>query len=210
MIEEFCVINKIHFDRIKPDGEKIPDYDFIINDKRIVIEVKQMDPNPEESKKIQEFNTKGTVNIRTEPGKRVRGKISDSEGKFRRRTQGKYPSMLVIYDNVQYHKHTEPFEILTAMYGQPYFAAVYSESDLNITNMKLGPKQKMTHTTNTSISAIGVIKKDRNAKPVLTIFHNKYSEVPLDPYLFAKFSVKQYEVEDINESRKWTEITQTT
>jgi len=206
LIEKFCEMKGIIYKRIAPDGKKIPDYDFFIDNRKIVVEIKQMDPNPEESKKINEFNTSGSVTIRTEPGKRVRGKITDSQRKFRRRSQGKHPSMLVLYDNVKYHKHTEPFEILSAMYGQPYFALVYSEVSARVGDMKHGPKQKTTEADNTSISAIGVMIKNKGGNPALTIYHNKYSEVPLDSKLFAMFSVKQYEVEDNNRSMRWKEI----
>jgi hypothetical protein len=206
LFEQFCALSAIHCKRIEPDGQKIPDYDLFIGNKKIVVEVKQLEPNPEESHKINQLNTSGTVTIKTEPGKRARGKITDSQGKFNRRTQDNHPSILVLYDNVKYHKHTEPFDILAAMYGQPYFPIEYSDSSAQIGNMKHGPKRKMTKDTNTSISAIGVLKKDKDGNPNLTIFHNKYSKVPLDHKLFAKFSVKQYIIEDENNSIKWKEI----
>lgn len=206
LIEQFCEINRINYKRIEPDGKEIPDYDFTIDNRKIVVEVKQMDPNPEESKKIEEFNTSETATIRTELGKRVRGKITDCRRKFRERTQGKHPSILVLYDNVKYHKHTEPHDILAAMYGQPYFPVEYLKSNVRIGNMKHGPKRKMTESTNNSISAIGVLKKKKDGNPTLTIFHNKYSDVQLDYKLFANFSVKQYAVEDINNSMTWKEL----
>jgi hypothetical protein len=206
LIEQFCEINRIHYERIEPDGKKIPDYDINIDNRKIVVEVKQMEPNSKESEKIEELNKSGSVTIRTELGKRVRSKITASQRKFRRRTLGKHPSILVLYDSVKYHKHTEPPDILAAMYGQPYFPVEYSTSSARIGNIKHGPKRKMTESTNNSISAIGVLKKKKDSNPTLTIYHNKYSDVPLDYKLFAKFAVKQYEVEDINHSLTWKEL----
>jgi len=50
LIEKFCEMKGIIYKRIAPDGKKIPDYDFFIDNRKIVVEIKQMDPNPEESK----------------------------------------------------------------------------------------------------------------------------------------------------------------
>lgn len=211
LFERFCKMSGIHYERIVPDGQKIHDYDIIVGEQKIVVEIKQMDPNPEESQKINELNTLGSTAIKTELGKRVRGKITDSQGKFKKRTQNRYPSILVLYDNVKYHKHTEPFDILAGMYGQLEFPIKYLDSSseevqAQIGNMKLGSKRKMTMSTNTSISAIGVLKKDKGGNPNLIIFHNRYARVPLDHNLFAKISLKQYTIEDTNNPIKWEEI----
>jgi hypothetical protein len=204
LFERFCKVSGIHFKRIVPDGQKIPDYDIFVGEQKIVVEVKQMEPEPNgvESQKIDELNNSGMTTIKTEPGERVRNSIRNSQGKFKK-AKNKYPTILVLYDNVKYHKHTEPFEILTAMYGQPYIAVEYMNSSVQVGNMKLGPKRKMTTTTNTSISAIGVLKKGKDGSPNLTVFHNKYAGVPLELNLLAKFSIKQYTIKDMDNSIKW-------
>lgn len=204
LFEQFCNLRKIRCERISPCNQKIPDYDIFINRRKIVVEIKQMNANPKETQKINELNASGATTIKTEPGKRVRGRITDSQGKFRERMRNKHPSILVLYDNVNYHKLTEPFDIYAGMYGQPYFPVEYSTDSMQIGNMKVGPNKKMTVSSNTSISAIGVLKKNTKGEPVLIIYHNNFTRIPLDPRFFLNASVKQYVPRSTG---KWQEVT---
>jgi hypothetical protein len=210
LFEDFCKSYGIKFQLVETksvEGKKTPDYDIFIEDNKIIIEVKQMNVNPEEKIKQDALNNSGIVTIKSELGKRVRGKIKDAQDKFKKRSENKYPSILILYDNVKYYKHTEPLEILSAMYGQLYFPVSYSNSEplAQIGNIKLGGKRKMTEETNTSISAIGVIKKNSDGKSNMTIYHNTYANVPLSPKLLCKIPVKQYEINN-NNSTEWQEI----
>ena len=200
LFEKFCRMNGIECRPVETssvEGEKTPDYDILIAGYKILVEVKQMNPNPGEAQKQEELNKTGTTSIKSKPGHRVRGKIKDAMGKFKKRTENRHPSLLVLYDNVKYYKHTDPFEILSAMYGEPYFSVTYTDTTdrIEIGNMKLGGKQKMTKDTNTSISAIGVLKKESDGNPSLEIFHNIYAKSPLSSEVLSKIPVKQYTID---------------
>lgn len=210
LFENFCKMHGIECQPLKPSSkkyDKTPDYDIFIGENKIVVEVKQMDPNPKEKDKQDELNNSGTVSIKSKPGHRVRGKIKDAKGKFKKRCENKYPSILLLYDNVKYFKHTDPFEILTAMYGEPYFpvTCTVTNGSTQIGNMKLGGKQKMTKETNTSISAIGVLKKGSDGNPYMTIYHNVNAKLRLAYEVLSKMPVKQY-TRDTTNLTEWYEI----
>jgi len=191
LFEKFCRVHNIRYRPIPVSTERMPDYDIFIKRRKVLVEVKQIDPNSKEQEKITEFTKSGKVSIKSRLGKRVRGKIIDAQGKFRKRMKNRYPSILVLYNNVALYKHTEPKDILAGMYGQLCFPGM---PNLPIGNMELGPKRTMTEITNTSISALGVLKEDNYGNPLLTVYHNIWAKVPLHPDLLSRSPIKQYSI----------------
>jgi hypothetical protein len=207
LFERFCEIAKIRFEVIPVGTEKTPDYNIYLDGTKIVVEVKEIKPNITEKEKIKEFQSRKTAAIRNQLGKRVRDKITDAAGKFKDASQSNCPSILVLQNNVELYKHTEPLDILAGMYGQLYFpVSGTTGSALNIGDMRSGPKKKMTPDTNTSISAVGVLKQSNSGDPDLAIYHNFYARVRLDPPLFFALNITQYQVTDLNNPTGWTEI----
>ncbi len=207
LFEKFCQMNYIRCKRIPSGSQKSPDYDIYLQRRKIIIEVKQIEPNREEQKKIREFRERKTVSIRYQLGKRVRNKITDTAGKFKKWAKGRYPSILVLYNNVRMYKHTEPRDILAGMYGQLYFPVTgRSGKPLKIGNIQSGSKKKMTPSANTSISAIAVLKKGSNGDPLLSVYHNLHAKVGLSPSLLSQVPIRQYWVNDSRNPTDWVEI----
>jgi hypothetical protein len=121
--------------------------------------------------------------------------------------QDNCPSILILHNNVGRHKHTEPADILAGMYGQLYFP-IYGnpEETLSIGEMRSGPKKKMTSDSNTSISAVGVLQQPRRGNPDLAIYHNFHARAHLNPSLFLRLNIRQYQVNDPNNPTGWVEI----
>jgi hypothetical protein len=94
------------------------------------------------------------------PGNRVRKKIADSSPQIKARTQGRYPSILVLCELHQIGGHLDPYNIRVAMYGlEQVHIALPGDRSVRpyVARMSFGPKRKMTKSDNTSISAIGVL-----------------------------------------------------
>lgn len=189
LFENFCQMHQVRWRRIEVSTMRMPDYNIFVKRRKIIVEVKQINPNPEEEKKITEFRESGRVTIKSDLGKRVRGKIIDAQGKFRRSMGNRYPSILVLYNNVELYKHTDPMDILAGMYGKLHFTVA---PNMPIRDMELGPNRTMTDITHTSISAIGVLQKGKKGNPALTLYHNVYAKVPLNPDLLSGLDIKQY------------------
>lgn len=207
IFEQFCQMRQLRYRRVATGAQKTPDYDVYVGRRKIVVEIKQIDPNPEEQKTIKEFQQQKSISIKYPLGKRVRDKITDAAGKFRTRIKKRYPSLLVLYNNVELYKHTEPRDILAGMYGQLYFpVTVRRGKPSKIGNIKSGPKKKMTPTTNTSISALGVLKKGTHGTIHFSVYHNLHARLPLNPSLFARVGVPQYSVNDAANPTDWAEI----
>jgi hypothetical protein len=206
LFERFCEIRKIRFEVITARTEKTPDYNIYLDGTKIAVEVKEINPNLTEKENIKEFHRRKTVAIRSQLGKRVRDKITDAAGKFRDAAQDNCPSILILQNNVELHKHTEPADILAAMYGQLYFPVYGNPGEtLSIGEMRSGPKKKMTPDSNTSISAVGVLQQPRRGDPDLAIYHNFHARAHLNPSLLLPLNIRQYQVNDPNNATGWVE-----
>jgi hypothetical protein len=170
---------------------------FVKRGRKIVVEVKQIDPNAQEKREIAKFTKPGNsaISIKYGLGKRVRGKIIDTQGKFRRRMRSRYPSLLVLFNNVRLFKHTEFSDVLSGMYGQPYFPVMPNRP---IGPMALGPNRTMTggaNGTNRSISAVGVLHIQKDGNPSLTIYPNVYARIPLDRRLLSHMPIQYHDLD---------------
>jgi hypothetical protein len=207
LFEKFCRIHGIKFERIPVSTSKSPDYIIYVDGIKIVIEVKQIDPNPHEEEKIKQFDSLGSITLKSELGKRIRDRITDTAGKFKGEIYSGNPLILVLYNNVRIYKHAEPLDILAGMYGQLCFSLSQNVEEVTkIGALQSGPNKKMTATTNTSISAVGVLKECGKQTPDLFIYHNWHAKIPLNPPLLSALSIKQYRVNDPNNPVGWTQL----
>jgi hypothetical protein len=212
LFEAFCDRCRIQYNRVCTGEGKTPDYDICIKGRKVVVEVKQFDPNPEDIAAEKELAEKHCVVYgKGQPGDRVRKKITEAGPQISSRARGKYPSILVLYDNVPVALNAAGYNILVAMYGlEKYVFAVSRDPSkpLSIIDHRFGPEKKMTEEYNTSISAIGVLREAPGGKTEMHIYHNVFAAVELHPSLFAGLPVEQYVLEDKLEGRfrQWIKV----
>lgn len=118
LFERLCVENRLTLVRIDESDTSMPDYWLKLPFGKIVVEVKEFQPNAaerESDRRLRETGV-GTV-LSTVPGARVRKKISEASPQIKARTQGMYPSMLVLFDRGRMTRHLDPYNLRTAMYG---------------------------------------------------------------------------------------------
>jgi hypothetical protein len=211
--EKFCANLGIACKRISEEHGKTPDYELTIDEKKIIVEVKEITSNDEERESDRLLDERGYGNVLSNtPGDRVRKKISDSSAQIKVRTRGICPSILVLFDRGQVAGHLDPYNIRVAMYGleQIHFNVPRDPSVSPYTSgTSYGPKRKMTRDNNTSISAIGVLFMPRADEIVLHVYHNKFAAVPFDSGLLAKHGIYQFELEGELPANtpKWKEVT---
>ena len=211
LFEDYC--KRVEIDCKPIEGEddaKTPDYELVIDGRKIIAEVKEFTRNRKEreSYRLLEERSYGNV-LHEKPGARVRKKIVDSSPQIKAKTEGRYPGMLVLYDNGQIAGHLAPYHIMTAMYGLEVMD-VYVPKDPSIrpywSGTRFGPNRKMTEAANTSISAIGalVVVTVPDLILKLHIYHNAFAAVPVDPILLTCRGIVQYQID--SETRTWVEL----
>jgi hypothetical protein len=212
IFENYCHNSGIEYERIQEESSKSPDYYLIIDGQKIIIEVKEIEFNKEEQESERMLNERNYGNVLSNtPGNRVRKKINDSSKQIKSRTEGIYPSILVLYNHGHSIGHLEPYEIRVAMYGlEKFYIAVPFDKSIKpyIKDKCYGQKRKMTEEHNTSISAIGVLTTPKQNEIKFIIYHNKYATVPLVKKLLAKYGISQFELEEevAGKTADWKEI----
>jgi len=207
--EQFCAVRGVQCERVPEGTSKTPDYLLNIGGQVVVVEVKEITRNEEEqeSDRLRAERGYGEVTGNT-PGDRVRKKINDSSEQIKARTQGRYPSLLVLCDIAfgagQVARHVDPYNVRAGMYGleQIHIAVPRDPAEgLQIGGTTFGPKRKMTDKHNTSISAIGVLWTESANEIRLTVYHNKFAAIPLDVRLLSSFGIPQFRLGDDTDIR---------
>lgn len=195
LFEAYCATAQIRCNRIEEEKDaKTPDYELTIDDQLVIAEVKELGMNMQ-TREAEQSAKKGFAKAVVEKvGERVRNKINKAGRQIRKRTAGRYPSMLVLYDDGRIgtlHVH-----ITAAMYGTTVVdMAVPQDRSIRPypVGQRLGPGKKMTPGSNTSISAIGVIFRDAAADWDfrLLVYHNAHAAIPIEPKLLAGRGIRQ-------------------
>ena len=174
----------------------------------IVVEVKQLEENPEEKKHLKQYIREGSTDtILGEPGKRLRNVIKKAMPQLKETSRNLVPTMLVVYDNTiltlgALHR----YEIITGMYGLEE-VVIGVPQDLErepyLADHKFGSKQKVSPSHNTTLSAVAVMEKIKDISIRLDIIHNDYSINPLDPEWVRHDGCHHWKREESKRTNAW-------
>jgi hypothetical protein len=184
IFEEYCQQNRIYFNKINTESnsaKKSPDYEIIVNSQKIIVEIKQIDPNPNDKKNEERLRLTGTGGtFGGKIGKRISQKITSAMPQLKVRAKNKYPSLLVIYNNISFtDEYVQPDEVMCGMYGRHVVYLPFGSNKKDeIIDQDFGPTRRLTPDANTTLSALAIIRKEKNDIK-LDIFSNKYANIPL-------------------------------
>lgn len=211
--EAFCQQKGIVLQRIPEGDTRTPDYQIVIGSERIIVEVKENSPNPEELESNRLLKQRGYGNVTGgTPGDRVRKMIRSASAQLKARSNGNLPTMLVVFDQGRVAGHVEGYHIRVAMYGleQIYIAVPPpGQGQPYATGAGHGPKRKMTETDNTSISAIAALVMTGPNNHILSVYRNRFAKLPLNPRLLQAYGIAHYDlgVGDQGLASDWVEVT---
>lgn len=211
--EEFCQKRGLQFERIKEEECKTPDYYLILGESRIVVEIKQFDPDHDETSILDDLTKNpGKMHIQpVTPGDGVRRKIKKAALQIKGRTEGRFPSLLVLFNNRFLCGAANDYEIRVGMYGfDSIVLAVPHKMEIspNVIDRKFGGKRQMTEKHNTSISGIGLLSQERSGHLQLQVFHNIHAKVPLPLDALREAAVPQFTLKPKAEgySQEWVQV----
>lgn len=210
--EAFCTRRGIPFERIPEASTKTPDYELLLGSARIVVEIKETEPNAEEreSDRLLAARGYGTA-IGSTPGDRVRQMIRSCSAQLKAYSKGVDPTLLVVFDRGRVAGHVESYQIRVAMYGLEQIHVAVPPIGLGrprAMGISHGPKRKMTASDNTSISAIGALVMTGPCSHRLLVYRNAFARVPLSPSVLLPFGVKHYDIAPSTDgsASEWVEV----
>ena len=198
LFESFCVDQSLIYERIQESGDKSPDYWVTIADSRILVEVKQIEPNREEREMLNTpLDEWDPVNVYHWglPGERIRKKISDAMPQLKSLSKGILPTLLVVFDAIKFWPElTDQNAVKVAMYGIETIlisSEVAPEGGAKIIRKWHGSRRRLTQEHNTTLSAVGIIAKGDNGIS-FDLYHNFYASLPLPRNELARYGIKQF------------------
>lgn len=203
LFEEFAQKQGWNISKISESLNKSPDYDVLINCKRMIFEIKEIVENEDDKRNKKFLKEHGYSDVISKtPGQYVRAKIISAKNQLKKFKELKIPMLVVLYDNsMNRTTKLDQYELLVGMYGLESVILAFPQdkhrSPYSV-GMKYGTKSQTNKQHNTSISALAVIvEKDNNL--VLDIYHNKFASVPLSNYDISGEYISHYRLACGNE-----------
>ena len=161
MFERLCANKGIEFSRILEGPVKSADYFVSLNELSMVVEIKQLDPNDEDKKFSKIWFSPDSPGSES-PSKRIQGLLEDGYPQIKRSSKGKWPTMIVVYNNSGPWNWIDSWTVSKAMFG--LFGFVYgltSDNSISVTGHGYFGQRKLTKGTFRNLSVVGVLKKNR-------------------------------------------------
>ena len=190
--EQLCANKDIICERIPESTMKTADNYVSLGSTKLVVEVKQLDPNDEDRKLEQVWGTPKSPGA-VAPSVRVQGLLTDGYPQVKRSSEGKWPTMVVVYNNAGEWNRVDKFTVSRAMFGS-YGIVLGLQSDQTIEEIGRGylGKRKVTKGTFRILSAVGVLRHTGSNVLELCCYHNPFANVPVEPILLEKLANAQY------------------
>jgi hypothetical protein len=214
LFEAFCREKGIAFRRIAEGTTKSPDYVLSVSGMKLIVEVKQIAPNPEEKSilrtSLDEWDPANVYHWGI-PGERIRKKISNAVPQLKELSEGQHPTMLVILNAVEFWPElADAYAVQVAMYGIESALIsneVAPEGGAKILARWHGPRKRLTPEHNTTLSAIALMTYEDQGV-VLRVYHNYHAAIPMPRSKLSELGIQQFELpsELGDEFPEWKEI----
>jgi hypothetical protein len=182
LFERFCRERGIEFKRLPLAETRTPDYEITAGAVRAVVEVKQVEPNPKEQALLSELRRRGKASHWVNMW-RPRQAIREAAKQLRAYGGGSMPGIAVLFDAAGGVLGSLGADsIAQALYGQRRIHVGASpDRHGEIVGVSLGGWPVASATRNTELSAVAVLRLFQNDGLFLTMFHNQYATIPLNP-----------------------------
>lgn len=192
------------------DGGQFPDYEVMIGGIRIVVEIKELQPNPTDKEMAKAIQEKRIQVFGGEMGRRVRTHIEDAERQLRRYESEHVPCLVVLYDDIvvngfrpnppeQFPRDIMnplyPGHIDVGMYGhQVAKLRIHPDGQIESLGDARGNKRTLRSGHQDNISAVATLHDYNSSYGLfLIVYHNYFAKNTLPKTVFANSKDKQLE-----------------
>ena len=190
--ENLCTQRGVLCERIQESETKSADYRLSLGSTTLIAEIKQLDPNNEDKRLGEVWGSPQSPGA-VAPSDRVQGLLDDGYQQVKRSSEGKWPTMIVVYNNSGEWNWIDTFTVAKAMFGS-YGIVLGLQSDKTIDEIGRGylGQRKVTKNTFRTLSAVGVLKVTGSGAMEFCCYHNPFASVPIEPGILAGFADAQY------------------
>jgi hypothetical protein len=205
---EYCNLRGYVTKRIvAPQGTgRFADYEVLITGQRVIAEIKELQPNPEDEQLAQAMEENRLGTFGDVPGRRVRTHIEDAERQLRCYEAEQVPCIVVLYDNIvvdgsRVHPPgywLEPYQVDVGMYGlQVVNLRLHSDGRTESLGDARGGQRTFRRAHRDHVSAVAVLHDHAPDYGLFfVIYHSYFAQVPLPKTLFIHPKDRQLEKSD--------------
>ena len=191
--EALCAAQEVSYERLPVGAQRTPDYEIFLGGQRVIVEVKQLDPNKQD-KEINHASDSGTATPNViSPTQRLRRKISDGYKQLKSAARKGQPCLLVLYNNAGLLAFIDSFAITTAMFGT-FGVRLGRAKTGEVREVGRGfmENRRLTRNTCKVLSAIGVLDDMSGDISCLKLYHNPFALVPIEPAVMGLLAISQF------------------
>jgi len=199
LFDHYCNLRDYQSEPIEAGGGlgKTPDRVVSTPFGQLIAEIKELTPNDEDKRQIEELKQQGWTTGGGRPGARTFSVIKRAAPQLKRFADRGLPCVLVLFDNIVIDGmrpragciHLESSFIDFGMYG---LQAVHLSPESPEPGSRLvqvadgrGGRRQMTDDARVYIGALAVLyEHPETSEPLLYVYHNYFAEVPLSPQIF--------------------------
>lgn len=192
LFQQLCSQRGVACARLPQGTVKTADYRVSLASVTLITEVKQLDPNDEDKNLAPVW---GTPNFpaTVAPSDRIQGQLEEAYPQIKRSGEGKWPTMIVVYNNSGPWNYIDSFTVAKAMFGSFGFVlGLQPDQTIAVTGHGYLGERKVTKDTFRSLSIVGVLKRLEHDVMGLDCHHNPFATVPIDPTLLTVLANEQY------------------
>ena len=193
LFEALCSARSVPCRRIPEGVVKTADYEILLDPTNVITEVKQLDQN-QADKEMEAALGRGAGPGAIAPSDRVQQQISDAYPQLKRSSEGKLPTMVVLYNNAGLHNWIDSWTVSKAMFGSFGFTLAKTPDDrIVVTKQGYMGERKVTQDTCRALSVVAVINNPSSGEITLDAYHNPFATIPINPKLLSRLASKQYQ-----------------
>ena len=194
LFEQFLNEHRVKFERVETQqGIRTPDYYVWAGHTKIAFELKEITADDEFDVKDPKYP--GISSSSRTVGDHIRRRIIDSAKQVQFGAQQGLPSVLLIYNSLDYVFQTfgtEPMDFIAAMYGA--YTMVLDVPNRRGKDWYNGKGRMLQEAKNTSFSAVGhICNRGRLATTTVTLYKNLFAKIALPEGLPPCFDVPHIE-----------------
>lgn len=199
--------------RLAEGAVKTPDYEIRVDDIRIAVEVKQVEPSAED-RSLLEQAARGELTSYWVDMFRARQRIRDGVKQLRAHSKGRQPAMVVLYEVAGPLGYLDSDSVAQCLYGPEEVRVAVSEDPSRepwVLGGSRGGGRVATEQDNTTLSAVAVLRTTGECE-TLSVFHNAFAVRPIEPHRFRFEGVRHFvwRAPDPMVLPRWVDVTPTT
>jgi hypothetical protein len=195
LVEAWLNRHQIEWRRIRvaiAPGNRRPDYAIRVGGKWCIVEVKELSPNDEDKRLVENARAGIVEGCWVAPGKRLRPSIRSGEGQLRKFSARGFATIICLFDTTAPF-HDVDFHVHAALYGDETLRFIIPVGSDTAELIGSGPGRNamLRRDERTTVSAVAMLRHAAGSDTQIDLYHNPFAAIPIDEMLAAPLARRQ-------------------